>query len=81
MITDDMIKDALRYRWLKEQHSLRLTSSQGCNVWTREDGTKFIASHSLAGSEIQYGSYETLDETIDQAMIVCDNMRRLCLVK
>lgn len=60
--------DAKRYDWLRSRKGLYLRSDSG--IWTRPDGTKFIASHYLAEGNIQHGPAETLDETIDAAMRV-----------
>ena len=61
-------RDAARYRWLKSRKALELRS---CHVkWTRPDGTTFYQSHQLAEGGTGHAAHETLDETIDAAMIV-----------
>lgn len=59
--------DAMRYRWLREQNRLQLVSQS--IVWTHADGSKFRPSHCLSANDTRYGVYETLDETIDKAML------------
>ena len=61
-------KDAARYRWLKGCKALELYSSN--TRWTREDGTTFFQLHQLAEGGTGHAAYETLDETIDAAMLV-----------
>lgn len=63
-------KDAARYRWLKSRVGLSLRSCHPNNRWTREDGTTFNRSHYLDEGGTGHAAYETLDETIDAAMIV-----------
>ena len=58
--------DAMRYRWLRKQKALRLVSDGA--IWKRENGKNFRASHALSANDTRYGVYETLDETIDDAM-------------
>ena len=58
--------DAMRYRWLRKQKALSLVSDGA--VWKRENGENFRASHALSANDTRYGVYETLDETIDEAM-------------
>lgn len=58
--------DAMRYRWLRKQKALRLVSNEV--IWKRENGENFRASHVLSANDTRYGVYETLDETIDEAM-------------
>lgn len=64
--SDDVVKDAARYRWLKEQKQLSLRSCGG--RWAREDGSKFVSSHRLAAGDTLFGPQETLDAAIDAAM-------------
>lgn len=59
-------QDAERYRWLKTQHGLDLRSDN--MQWIRMDGSKFLSAYRLCGDDIAYAPYETLDETIDEAM-------------
>ena len=61
-------KNAARYRWLKGCKALELHSSN--TRWTREDGTTFFQLHQLAEGGTGHAAYETLDETIDAAMLV-----------
>jgi len=63
-------EDAARYRWIKSRNGLTLTSIPQPNLWKRQDGTAFYASHSLAEGGTQHAPKETLDETIDEAMVV-----------
>jgi hypothetical protein len=58
-------KDAARYRWLKAQNNLSLRSEG--SQWTRQDGTKFISTHTLCAGDTQFGPAESLDENIDVA--------------
>lgn len=62
----DILRDALRYRWLKQQRNLRLVSDGG--TWTREDGSIFRASHQLSAGNTQFAPMPTLDEAIDAAV-------------
>lgn len=63
---DTLKEDAARYRWLKAQKGLSLTTDN--MTWTRPDGSTFISSHLLAANDTQHAPCETLDETIDVAM-------------
>lgn len=63
-------KDAARYRWLKSRTGLELRSEPQPNVWTRMDGTKFSATHYLAEGGTQHAPADSLDATIDAAMLV-----------
>lgn len=74
-LSEDIIADAMRYRWLKEQSGLSLTSERPV-VWTRENGTTFVPTHRLSSNGIQYGAYATLDETIDNARLTLQNVQR-----
>lgn len=65
---DELIKDAERYRWPKSQKGLLLENYK--QSWYREDGTRFETHYYLATSQRCLTVYETLDETIDMAMIV-----------
>ena len=59
--------DAARYRWLKNVRGLNL---QSCTAtWTVANGTKYTSSHILAANGTQFPSLETLDETIDSAIL------------
>jgi hypothetical protein len=62
--------DAARYAWLKSRKGLSLRSEQQPNVWTRLDGSKFSATHSLAEGHTQHAPADSLDATIDAAMLV-----------
>lgn len=62
-------QDAERYRWLRSQYGLTLESSG--MQWTRiKDGSKFIASHRLCANDRIFSAFETLDETIDEAILL-----------
>ena len=63
---DGLRADALRYRWLREQKGLTLTTDGG--TWTRPDGTTFVASHRLAAGGTQYAAADSLDAAIDAAI-------------
>ena len=63
-------QDAERYRWLKSRKGLTLRSETDHSVWTRLDGTKFNATHYLAEGGTQHAPSESLDATIDSAMLV-----------
>lgn len=67
------IKDAQRYRWLKEQIGLTLTTER-TSIWVREDGTIFVPSHRLSSNGVQYGVYPTLNETIDNARLTLEKL-------
>ena len=72
--------DANRYRWLKSRVQLQLSSEREYCEWTRQDGSKFYASHYLAEGGTQHAPAESLDETIDKAMkiqIQRDSIRAL----
>ena len=60
-------KDAERYRWLKERKGIELRSGHG--EWRRLDGTLFMESHYLAEGNMQHAPAESLDATIDAAML------------
>jgi len=65
---EELIIDALRYRWLKSRKGLDLRSS---NVpWMHQDRTAFCQTHQLAEGGTGHAAYPTLDQTIDAAMIV-----------
>lgn len=63
-------KDAARYRWLKSRKGLTLRTEPQPNVWKRIDGTEFSATHYLAEGGTQHAPAESLDATIDAAMVV-----------
>jgi hypothetical protein len=75
-MSDDNKKDAERYRWLKTRKGLCLRSEHDHCVWTRIDGTKFKATHYLAEGGTQHAPADSLDATIDAAMIV-SSIRRV----
>jgi hypothetical protein len=58
--------DAARFRWLMSRTGLRLESTS--RVWTRPDGSTFVATHYLASDDTQWGPAEGLRATIDQAV-------------
>ena len=62
-------RDAMRYRWLKSRTGLSLQTERGHCVWTRLDGTKFNATHYLAEGGTQHAPADSLDSTIDDAML------------
>jgi hypothetical protein len=62
-------KDAARYRWLKSRNGLDLRSEPQPTIWTRMDGTKFSATHYLAEGGTQHAPADSLDATIDAAML------------
>jgi hypothetical protein len=64
-IQSDLEKDAARYRWVKEQKSIRLQTDG--SKWKKQ-GEEFTASHSLASNGTQWGAFKSLDEVIDSAM-------------
>ena len=62
----DILKDAERYRWLKNQKGLHITSN---NIsFCDEYGNKFTPEILLSANRTQYGVYATFDQTIDAAM-------------
>lgn len=61
--------DAERYRWLKSRHGLTLRAEKQPNLWTRMDGTEFSATYSLAEGGTQHAPAESLDATIDAAIL------------
>ena len=63
-------RDAARYRWLRSRKGLELRSCLGHNKWTREDGTTYYQSHQLSEGGTGHASCQTLDETIDAAILV-----------
>ena len=68
-------KDAERYRWLKSRKGLDLRSAPQPNKWTQMDGTVFSATHYLTEGGTQHAPADSLDATIDAAMLVarvCD---------
>ena len=62
---DEYKADAERYRWLKSQKGLNLSSCGGS--WIKGN-IKFNASHRLCANGTAYAPYETLDEAIDAAI-------------
>ena len=58
--------DARRYRWLRDQPDLYLVTDG--TRWYNQDGSDFRVSHQLSTGDSRMGVYETLDETVDQAM-------------
>ena len=62
-------KDASRYRWLKSRKGLTLRTEPQPNVWTRMDGTKFSATHTLAEGGTLHAPADSLDAAIDAAML------------
>ena len=65
----ELARDAERYRWLKSRTALDLRSERQPNTWTRMDGTKFNATHSLAEGGTQHAPADNLDAMIDAAMV------------
>lgn len=65
-----VIKDAIRYRWLKAQRSLQLSSERMRGTpWTNiETGKRYYPSHFLAVNGTGYPGIEHLDDAIDMAM-------------
>ena len=63
---NDIEKDAARYRWLKSRKGLDLRTDG--SEWTRVDGIKFRATHSLAEGDTRYSPEDNLDALIDKAM-------------
>lgn len=66
---ESLRKDAERYRWLKSRKGLSLKTEHPGSIWRRGDGTKFTASHYLAEGDVQHAPEESLDKTIDKAII------------
>jgi len=62
-------EDAERYRWLKSRKGLDLRTEHDHCVWTRIDGSKFCATHYLAEGGTQHAPADSLDATIDAAMV------------
>jgi hypothetical protein len=66
---NQLLKDANRYRWIKEQKNLELlTLRQYGTPWTKETGEKFYPSHLLNVRGTGFNGIEKLDDLIDQAM-------------
>jgi len=61
--------DAERYRWIKSRKGLDLRTEHDHCVWTRIDGSKFCATHYLAEGGTQHAPAESLDATVDAAML------------
>jgi hypothetical protein len=61
-------RDGERYRWIKAQRGLEISSYGQSAQWVRPDGSKFYASHRLVANGTDYGAHETLDAAIDAAM-------------
>ena len=69
-MNNSMVKDALRYRWIKSQKKLdlRTNCTQGF-AWTNvETGYRYYPSHQLAVNGTGFNGIEHLDDLIDQAM-------------
>jgi hypothetical protein len=66
----DLQRDALRYRWIKNQKNLDLrTNVTRGTPWTHtETGKQFYPSHQLAVNGTGFNGIEHLDDLIDQAM-------------
>lgn len=62
-------KDAARYRWLKSRKGLTLCTVPQPYLWKRLDGTEFCATHLLAEGGTQHAAADSLDATIDAAML------------
>lgn len=77
MVSDELVNlvvDGYRYRWLKEQKGLCLMSDG--TKWTDENGVEFISSHIMSSGGIQHSAKETLDQTIDAARVLLENLER-----
>lgn len=63
-------QDALRYRWIKAQRNLELTTNRTYGTpWTNvETGYRFYPSHNLSVNGTGFSGIEHLDDLIDQAM-------------
>lgn len=59
--------DAQRYQFLKKQECLTMFTKK--QQWTRADGSKYYSSHYLAVDDVLCESFESLDETVDEAMV------------
>jgi hypothetical protein len=66
--TEEMEREAARYRWLKSRKALMLRSER--MRWQRLDGAEFHTTHYLAADDTQYAPAESLDAMIDGAMRV-----------
>lgn len=66
--TDEaMEKDAMRYRWLKEQRPMLLSTDNTIHLKPSRLET-YISSHKLFINGIQTAPAQTLDELVDKAM-------------
>jgi hypothetical protein len=69
MIDKETMRDAERYRWLKSLKTLKLETRP--SHWKRPfNGGEFICPYSLGWNNVQAAPYETLDEIIDNAMVM-----------
>lgn len=64
----DTERNAKRYLWLKSQEGLVLRHETA--EWIREDGSKYVTTHSLSANSTQHVPHESLDDTIDAAMLL-----------
>lgn len=62
--------DAARYKWLRNCRELNLRTDG--SQWLTPDGRKFVCSHRLECNGTRHAPQETLEETIDAAMKLCN---------
>lgn len=62
-----MVKDAMRYRWLKQQRPLVLTTDNTIHLSANRLDT-FLSSHKMFIDGVQVAPAQTLDELLDKAM-------------
>lgn len=62
-----MVKDAMRYRWLKQQRPMVLTTDNTIHLSANRLDT-FLSSHKLFVDGVQVAPAQTLDELVDKAM-------------
>jgi len=71
-IDQQTLKDAERYRWLKQQKDVSIYSNSV--QFTDEDGYVFTPEIILCANGTQYGIYATFNQTIDAAMKLDEEM-------
>lgn len=62
-----MVKDAMRYRWLKEQRPMVLSTDNTIHLSANRLDT-FLSSHKLFVDGVQIAPAQTLDMLVDRAM-------------
>jgi hypothetical protein len=62
-----MVQDAMRYRWLKQQRPLVISTDNTIHLMSNKLDT-YISSHKMFVNGVQVAPAQTLDELVDKAM-------------